>query len=250
MSKIYIAHSPEKKKEVTDCASLLSNSGNIVKLWPYEKGNTLKVKDKKREFTQTPGLVFLLGNVKGSTERLLLSELGGQNVTKLTAQFRSGQELFDILCKNLPQDGQDETGTDVQVDIPIAKDIDIALRLIGKLLLKHCWGGNDKKYLYAHDLPNGSGLDKSDQSRLTAVLSILIQEGLLKKKKTTSSGKQGKKYALNHDKQKEINSIWEKKAFPPAIQKKFASEEMTNRHRLNELDRRIRNEEGAIPWRS
>lgn len=84
-----------------------------------------------------------------------------------------------------------------------------AVLIVRKLESGHYWGGKNKGYMYASDLPKGRGVPDEFASISAEVANDLLLKDILIKK--PSGGKS--KYALNPDRKSEVYAICENAEF-------------------------------------
>jgi hypothetical protein len=166
----------------------------------YDASASLRVTDLCSQVLGKLGPVILLRPVQ---ERVfdLLQERLGTRTTILRAEAYSDSEVIELLsrAKGIHDSGEPH----------LCRSYVVALLLLRKLDQERMWSGNDKGYMWYDDIPKGRGLDEQFSDAVPAVLSLLLQHGLLVQKTSRSSSK----YALNPKKREEIYTILRKRRF-------------------------------------
>jgi hypothetical protein len=83
-----------------------------------------------------------------------------------------------------------------------------------KLDKNFMWGGYAKSFMWHDDIPKGRGVPEKYATRVSLVLAVLLQRGVLIQK--TSQG--AKKYALNPDRREEIHEYLRLRKLPEDVE--------------------------------
>lgn len=181
-------------------ATGLEASG-AVRLTQYDNSCQLRIADICSQVIANPGPVVLVNPVQQAVVVTLRDRLAGHAVVlvcdvtctdDLVAKLTEAQELH-------------ESG---EPQIPRRRVV--AFLLLRKLEREVMWAGKNKGYMWASDIPKGRGLNEKFSDDVPAVISLLLQDGLLIFK--TSQGK--RKYALNPERREEIYEILRERRFP------------------------------------
>jgi hypothetical protein len=171
-----------------------------VKTIQYDASASIRVTDMCAQVIATSGPVVLLQPVQDKVVQLLRERLN-QRVSVLFGTAYTTDEVFNFLAeaKRLHETGEPH----------IPRALVVALLLLRKLEREHMWGGKNKGYMWAGDIPKGRGLDEQFADEVPRSLGLLFQEGLLIQKPSQTSNK----YALNPDRREEIYAILRERRF-------------------------------------
>lgn len=197
MKRLYIGH-PTRAYDgdlgsmVEACARTPEeHDGWELRSCPYDFNASLNVRDFASMVLQAPGPILLLRPIQNKTIELIRLRLSG----------RVPIEAVDVSELAALRGAITAIGHRFEGGEPfLAQDVVVALLLMRKLDREHMWGGNAKGYLWTDDIPKGRGLDEKYAGRVPHVLNVLLQQGLLIKKRSQTSTK----YALNAEKKVEI----------------------------------------------
>ena len=140
------------------------------------------------------GPCVLLRNVQ---ERVVV-ELRERLAGRAGVWVGSSQSITDIM--NILQEARDQH---LRGEPMLPRKLVVALLLIAKLERHNMWGGRNKGYMWASDLPKGRGLSEEFADQLPDVINDLYSDSLLIQKPSRSR----RKYALNPDRRREIHDI-------------------------------------------
>ena len=234
MSVLHVGHPDEHTipglSQVLDAAFAIPGfgvglDGFKVLRTTYEKNLALPTAPFVHRVLSTPGPVILIGPLRGNDLSEVRRRLEGRQIVQQS-------DVYDAptLSAALTQLAQ----AHAEGHPMMARDAVIALLLMSKLDGERRWAGNnDKGYMWHEDLPHGRGFDPKFQDRLTDVINMLFQQGVLIFK--ISKGK--KKWALNPDERVSIYDILRSRSFD-AIKAELAERLRQSRDQVSvrELD--------------
>jgi hypothetical protein len=179
-------------------------AGISIRVNVYDGNASLRVTDLCSQVLGTLGPVILLDPVQARVHDLLRERLDTR-VSILRAEAFSEAEVVAHLvrAKQIHESGEPH----------LCRHLVVALLLMRKLEQEHMWTGKAKGYMWYEDIPKGRGLDEGFSDAVPAVLSLLLQHGLLVQKRSRSASK----YALNPDRREEIYRILRERRFPDAL---------------------------------
>ena len=201
--RIYLCHPNSRQYPMMACwmreirEMILADSawsGWSIHTWEYDLRCSISINDVAATIKGVIGPCVLLGNV----QQRVIVELRERLAGRTEVWVESFQSITDIL--NILQEARDQH---LRGDPMLPRKLVIALLLVAKLERHNMWGGRNKGYMWASDLPKGRGLSEEFADQLPEVIGDLYSDSLLIQK--PSGGK--KKYALNPDRRQEIHDI-------------------------------------------
>lgn len=140
----------------------------------------------------------------------------------------SSESITDIL--NILQEARDQH---LGGEPMLPRKLVVALLLVAKLERHNMWGGRNKGYMWASDLPKGRGLSEEFADQLPEVINDLHSNSLLIQKPSRSR----RKYALNPDKRHEIHDIVRTRQFSEKLHRVLSrNARLTSARHLDILD--------------
>lgn len=176
-----------------------------VKSWQYDMSCSVNINDVSSVIIAAPGPCILIRNVQQKVVTGLRNKVYGRSVVlvgepndsvDLLGLFEHARELHLIGEPMLP------------------RKLVVALLLVGKLERHQMWGGRNKGFMWASEIPKGRGLDEKFHDCVPAIIGDLLTAGLLIFK--TSNGK--RKYALNPKCRAAIHETLRSFRFPAEVQ--------------------------------
>lgn len=187
-------------------------AGWELKVWEYDMSAAVRISDVASLINAAIGPCVLLRNVQERVIVELRERLYGRAVV-LVGNPSDSTDILGLLdeARVLHQGGEPM----------LPRKLVIALLLIAKLERHQMWGGKNKGYMWASDLPKGRGLDEQFADQVPAAIHDLFTHGLLMQK--PSNGKS--KYALNPDHRTAVHTALRTWRFPGGLHQILARDE-------------------------
>ena len=179
----------------------LTWSGWSIHTWEYDVSCSVSINDVAATIRSEIGPCVLLRNV----QRRVVVELRERLIGRTSVWVENPRNATDIL--NVLQEARDYH---LRGEPMLPRKLVIALLLATKLERHNMWGGRNKGYMWASDLPKGRGLSEEFADQLPEVIGDLFSHNLIIQK--PSRGKN--KYALNPNRRQEIYEIIRTRKFP------------------------------------
>ena len=176
--------------------------------WEYNMSCSVRINDVSSVIISAPGPCILLQDVQQRVVNGLREKLYGRAVVMVGA----ANDSTDVL--QLITQARD---LHLQGDPMLPRKLVVALLLVAKLERHQMWGGRNKGYMWASDIPKGRGIDEKYADQIPAVIHDLLCADVLIFK--LSKGK--RKYALNPYQRAVIHQTLRSFRFPDEPQEIF-----------------------------
>lgn len=221
-------HNPMMESWVREIREVISEdpawSGWSLHSCEYDLRCSVSINDVAATIKGAIGPCVLLRDVQQRVVVELRERLAG----RAEVRVESFQDATDIL--SILQAARDQH---LRGEPRLPRKLVVALLLVAKLERHNMWGGRNKGYMWASDLPKGRGLSEKFADQLPEVIGDLYSESLLIQK--PSGGR--RKYALNPDRRREIHSILQARKFSGRLHRIFSrSPRLTSARHLDILD--------------
>lgn len=234
--RIYLCHpnsrqNPMVESWVHEIREMISAdagwSGWSLHTWEYDLRCSVSINDVAATIKGAIGPCVLLRNV----QQRVIVELREKLAGRTEVWVKSFRDVTDIL--HILQEARDQH---LRGEPMLPRKLVVALLLVAKLERHNMWGGRNKGYMWASDLPKGRGLSEEFADQLPAVINDLYSDSLLIQK--PSGGR--KKYALNPERRREIHDILRTRKFSERLHPILSrNPRLTSARHLDTLDQPI-----------
>ena len=230
---IYLCHpnsrqNPMMESWVREIREVISEdpawSGWSLHSYEYDLSCSVSINDVAATVKGAIGPCVLLRDVQQRVVVELRERLAG----RAEVPVESFQDVTDIL--SILQAARDQH---LRGEPRLPRKLVVALLLVAKLQRHNMWGGRNKGYMWASDLPKGRGLSEEFADQLPEVIGDLYSDSLLIQK--PSGGR--RKYALNPNRRREIHGILRTRKFSERLHRILSrSPRLTSARHLDILD--------------
>ena len=172
-----------------------------IHTWEYDMSCSVSINDVAATIRSEIGPCVLLRNVQDRVVVELRQRLNGRT----SVWVESAQSTTDILIAL-----QKARDYHLRGEPMLPRKLVIALLLVNKLEGQNMWGGRNKGYMWASDLPKGRGLSEDFADQLPEVIGDLFSHDVIIQKPS----RRKRKYALNPNRRQEIYEIPRTREFP------------------------------------
>ena len=213
----YICHPPESRHPlagrwvraaIESRDDSASNAGSVQ--WQYrvlKTGNdcTFSPRDFASQILENRGPILFVNPVKAGALAHLRSKIGNDCVVEAYEMTCEADVIAGIeLLQEMHLDGEPR----------IPRRQVVALLILAKLWKQDCWGGNNKSYMWAKDIPKGRGVPIKYKADVPELLNLMFLHGLLQSKPS----KGGTKFALINSDRPTVAKVLKRRQFPQSLQ--------------------------------
>jgi hypothetical protein len=154
----------------------------------YDKNCSLSIQQLCAEVTARRGPVLFLRPIQNKVFDTVQQRLG----SRVTVLLHDASDVSEVLAglqriREIHESGEPH----------LARRLVVALLVLRKLEQEKMWGGRNKGYMWADELPKGRGVKEEYGDGLDHILNLLYQHQLIISKKSGARGGSGTKWACN-----------------------------------------------------
>lgn len=215
--RFYICHPPKSRHPVagdwvSEAIESMVNSvaGEGQPKWQYRvlessEECTFNPRDFASQILENRGPILFINPVKAGALAQLRTRIGNDCVVEAHDMTCEADVIAGIeLLQEMHNDGEPR----------LPHKLVVALLILAKLWKQDCWGGNNKSYMWARDIPKGRGVPIEYKADVSGLLNLMYLHGLLQSKPSND----GTKFALINSDRPIVAEILKTRQFPQSLQ--------------------------------